>query len=335
MERSYKQLSLKERIEIYRLHADGKSLRFIAGEISRSVATISRELQRNGKPCKNWPEGIYDPERAVKLTARRRARGKPYKLEQQPELLLQVMSALETGKSPEQIAGRLALENGKPLISHESIYRYIYWRASSFKEKHYTLLPRRKSQRSCRGKKGRSSKKIIDRRVSVHERPTTVALRETIGDWEADLMQFSKYGQLLVVHERKSRFTSFIFQDTKRADSIANTLGAFFNEVPSEKRQSVTFDNGSEFSRHYRLTDVHGMKTWFCDTHSPWQKGGIENSIGRMRRFLPRKTDPATLTPDRLAKLISLVNNTPRKCLGYLTPNEVFLNKKPSVALQT
>ena len=100
MGRSYDQLSLKERIEIYRLHADGKSLRFIASAMSRSASTVSRELQRNGKSCKNWPEGIYDPERAAKLAARRRGRGKPYKLEQRPELLQQVMALLETGKSP-------------------------------------------------------------------------------------------------------------------------------------------------------------------------------------------------------------------------------------------
>src|ERR1019366_10352158 len=109
MGKSYGQLSLKERIEIYRLHADGKSLRFIARAMNRSASTVSRELRRNGKACKNWPEGIYDPERAAKLTARRRKRGKPYKLEQQPELLHRVMTLLETGKSPEQIAGRLEL----------------------------------------------------------------------------------------------------------------------------------------------------------------------------------------------------------------------------------
>ena len=169
----------------------------------------------------------------------------------------------------------------------------------------------------------------------MHERPSAVNRREQIGHWEADLMQFSKYGQLLVVHERQSRLTAFLPQDTKAAESVAENLELFFRQMPQEKRQSVTFDNGSEFSRHYRLTDSCGMHTWFCDTHSPWQKGGVENSIGRMRRFLPRKTDPETLTAEKLAKLTALVNNTPRKCLGYLTPNEAFLNKKPSVALQT
>ena len=328
MERTYGQLSLNERIEIYRLHADGKSRRFIAKAVSRNVSTISRELQRNSKTCRNWPGG-YDPARAHWMTDRRRARGRPYKLERQPELRKLVFDQLAMERSPEQIAGRLALEQGRPVISYESIYRYIYWRATSFKEKHYNLLPRQKSRRGRYGRKGGSSKNFIARRVSVHARPSAVNGREQLGHWEADLMQFSKYGQTLVVHERKSRFTTILLQATKAAESVADNLDLFFKRMPRRKRKSVTFDNGSEFSRHYRLTDVHGMKTWFCDTHSPWQKGGVENSIGRLRRFLPRKTDPDTLTPEGLAKLTALINNTPRKCLGYLTPNEVFLNKKP------
>jgi IS30 family transposase len=271
------------------------------------------------------------------MTGRRRARGRPYKLEHQPELRKLVFDQLAMERSPEQIAGRLALEQGRPVISHESIYRYIYWRAASFKETLYNMLPRRKSRRGWRGRKGRwrSSKNSIARRVSVHERPPAVNARKSLGHWEADLMQFSKYGQTLVVHERKSRFTVVLPQDTKAAESVADNLDLFFKQVPRRKRKSVTFDNGSEFSRHYRLTDIHSMKTWFCDTHSPWQKGGVENSIGRLRRFLPRKTNPDTLTSEGLAKLTALINNTPRKCLGFLTPNEAFLNKKPRVALQT
>ena len=334
MEKGYGQLDLKERIEIYRLHADGKSPMFIANVIGRNVSTIGRELKRNGKSCHNWRRG-YDPLRATALAKRRRARGRPYKLERQPELRKLVLDQLVMERSPEQIAGRLALEQGRPVISHESIYRYIYWRAASFKEDIYNLLPRRKSCRGRRSRKKRSSKNFIFKRVSVHERPASVNERRHHGHWEADLMQFSKYGQLLVVHERKSRFTSILLQDVKTAESVAKNLVSLFNDVPQEKRKSVTFDNGSEFSHHYKLADHHGMSTWFRDTHSPWQKGGVENSIGRLRRFLPRKTEPSSLTAERLAKVTDIINNTPRKCLAYFTPNEVFLNKKPRVALQT
>jgi len=180
-----------------------------------------------------------------------------------------------------------------------------------------------KKQDGWCGRKGGSSKNFIEARVSVHQRPEAVNNRSRTGHWETDLMQFSEYGQVLVVHERRSRFTVLLPQATRKADEVARNLKKFFKTVPRRKRKSVTFDNGTEFSQHFRLRAL-GMRSWFCDTHSPWQKGGVENSIGRARRFLPRKTNPQTLTPEALAKLTARINNTPRKCLGFKTPNEVF-----------
>ncbi len=336
MGRTYKQLSLSERIEIYRLHADGKSLGIIARQIGRGRGTISRELKRNSLPSKQWGGG-YEPQRAEALTARRRARGCAHKLERQPELRKLVLDQLAMGRSPEQIAGRLTLEHHKATVSHESIYRYIYWRTASFKEKLHQLLPRGKYRRGYRGRKGGSSKNYISRRVSVHERPESVHNRNRFGHWEADLMLFSKYGQAaLVVHERKSRYTIVMKQPTKQAQPVADNIGIILKSLPAEKRKSVTFDNGSEFSRHYDLTDKYGVKTWFCDTHSPWQKGGVENSIGRLRRRLPRKTDISALRREDFMNITKAYNDTPRKCLGFLTPSEVFFKKKTSgVALRT
>ena len=103
--------------------------------------------------------------------------------------------------------------------------------------------------------------------------------------------------------------------------------------MPARVCQSMTFDNGTEFSKHYLLSRRFGIQTWFCDTHSPWQKGGIENAIGRLRRQLPRNTDLDTLPAHRLALCLERYNDTPRKCLGFKTPNEVFLEH--TVALQT
>jgi IS30 family transposase len=139
--RSYEQLGLTERIETYRLHADGKSLRFIAGVLERSVSTISRELKRNSKASKKWAGG-YDPQRAQELMRRRHARSRAHKLERQPELRREVLQCLAEGWSPEQIAGRLAPRSASQQISYESIYRYIYWRSWSFKETLYRCLPR-------------------------------------------------------------------------------------------------------------------------------------------------------------------------------------------------
>lgn len=331
--RSYEQLDLRERIEIYRLRADGKSLRFIAGVLERNVATISRELRRNGKASKKWSGG-YDPQRAQDLMVRRHARGRAHKLELQPELRKEVLQRLAEGWSPEQIAGRMARGPARQRISYESIYRYIYWRSWSFNQTLHRWLPRRKGRRGRRRKNGRWSIESILDRVSIHERPSVVEERARSGDWEADLMSFSKPGQfLLVAQERRSRRALLVRQEARTAQSVADNLSAMVEAMPPCACQSMTFDNGSEFSKHYLLSRRFGIETWFCDTHSPWQKGGIENAIGRLRRQLPRKTDLNALSAHRLAGFLERYNNTPRKCLAFKTPNEVFLEHP--VALQT
>jgi len=333
MGKRYDQLGLQERIEIYRLHADGKSRRAIARALGRSVATISRELQRNSKTSRIWPGG-YDPQRAQQLTQRRHARGRAHKLERLPDLRQQVLDRLARGWSPEQIAGRLAQEQPHSPISYESIYRYIYWRSGSFHGTLHRLLPRHKCRRRRRRDNLRWSKTAIFQRASIQQRPSLVARRIHPGHGEADLMGFSKQGQyLLVAQERKSRWTLLRRQNAKSAQSVADNLSSLLHSLPPSSCRSMTFDNGSEFSKHYLLTRQHGIQTWFCDTHSPWQKGGIENAIGRLRRMLPRKTDLDMLPKRTLSHFINRYNNTPRKCLGFKTPNEVFF--KDSVALQT
>jgi transposase, IS30 family len=331
--RTYEQLDLAERIEIYRLHADGKSVRFIAGALDRSVSTISRELRRNSKTSKQWAGG-YDPQRAQELTLRRHARGRAYKLEREPELRREVLKRLAEGWSPEQIAGRMAHDQASERISHESIYRYIYWRSWSFKETLHRLLLRKKYRRGIRSKKGQPASNAIGDRVSIHDRPAVVAERARTGDWEADLMSFSKPGQfLLVVQERRSRRALLARQEVKTAQAVAGQLSILLEQVPSQAFRSMTFDNGQEFRQHYLLGRRFGIETWFCDPHSPWQKGGIENAIGRLRRRLPRKTDLDTLPEVDLVRTLDRYNHTPRKCLGFKTPMEVFLEN--TVALQT
>ena len=139
-------------------------------------------------------------------------------------------------------------------------------------------------------------------------------------------MLFRTYGQaVLTLHERHSRLIIALRPPGKASDPIAEAMTTVLAALPPEWRQTVTFDNGTEFARHHQLHAL-GIQTFFCDTHSPWQKGGVENAIGRMRRTLPRKTDLADISDDRFTQLVQAYNNTPRKCLEYRTPVEIFLN---------
>ena len=137
-------------------------------------------------------------------------------------------------------------------------------------------------------------------------------------------MLFRTYGQaVLTLHERHSRLIVAARPQGKASALVADAMCELLSGLPPAWRQTVTFDNGTEFARHYQLHQL-GIDTFFCDTHSPWQKGGVENAIGRLRRMLPRKTDLAVLSDERFTELVQSYNNTPRKCLGYLTPAEIF-----------
>ena len=318
MERGYDQLSLGDRCEIARLQANGASIRQIAAALDRAPSTISREIRRN-----SGHRVGYRPDYAQDQTKARRWVGS--RLEREPDLRRAVLERLARGWSPEQVAGRLAREAGRKIISHESIYRFIYAqmaRTKDYKWRHY--LPRGKSRRGRRGRRGGSSVSFIEGRIPLSERPPAAADRKTPGHWEADLMLFSKYGQaVLTVHERHSRLLVAVRPPNKAAEPIARQLMALFAGLPRNLRLTVTFDNGTEFARHQALQNL-GISTFFCDRYAPWQKGGIENAIGRMRRFIPRKTDLATLPEPQFQGLVAAYNSTPRKCLDYRTPAETF-----------
>jgi transposase, IS30 family len=334
MGQHYDQLDLDERVEIYRLHAGGKSQNEIAAAIHRSPSTISREIRRNSKPSKAW-EGGYQPVRAQQLTERRRRWDGRFKLARQPELRDCVGKSLAMGHSPEQIAGRLALEHGRVIISHESIYRFVY-HCSAQKDYWHRLLPRQKLRRGRRRRPGGSSASFIKQRRSIAERPVEAETRNAPGHWEADFMLFSRYGQgLLVLHERQTRFSIVQRPIDRKAALTARNIVRQLGRLPQAMRKTISFDNGTEFAEHHRLHKSLGVQTFFCDPHSPWQKGGVENSIGRLRRSMPRKTDLNRLTPANLKRHVQWLNETPRKCLRFLTPAEAFSNLISTVALQT
>lgn len=320
MGQSYQHLGLDERCEIAQRRAAGQSIRQIATALDRSPSSIARELKRNAGTTVG-----YKPSYANDQAKARRWRGS--KLLRHPELQALVLERLRRGWSPQQIAGRLAREYGRVIISHESIYRFIAAQIARTKDYAWRLyLPRGKSKRGLRGRKGGSSADHIKNRIPIALRPPGAADRSQPGHWEADLMLFRTYGQaILALHERSSRALAILRQPNKRAAPVASAIENLLAALPSRLRQTITFDNGTEFAEHDRLRRRLGLQTFFCDPHAPWQKGGIENAIGRLRRGLPRKTDLATLSPAQIRDLARLYNHTPRKCLDFQTPAEVFL----------
>jgi IS30 family transposase len=234
-------------------------------------------------------------------------------------------SSSADGWSPEQICGRLALDAGRRVISHETIYRFIHAQLKRTSDGRWRLYLRRGRLKRGWIDKGGGAPRFAERR-SVHDRPAEAADRTTQGHWEADAMLFSKTGQaILVAHERRSRITLVTRAPDLKAEPTAKALAAMLKTMPPDMRRTITFDNGTEFARHYRLTRQLGIQTYFCDTKSPWQKGGVENAIGRLRRSLPRKTNLDTLSNKAIDKLVAQYNNTPRKCLGFQTPAKAFL----------
>jgi IS30 family transposase len=320
MGQAYEQLSLEERCGIAELRRTGRSVRQIAAALDRAPSSISRELRRNAG---SQPAG-YQPGYAQAQTKARRWSGS--RLDRNAALRERVLTDLAQGCSPAQVVGRLKLEEGKSVIGCETIYRFIYAqirRTNDYSWRRY--LPRAKSQRGWRRGKGGSPASFIKDRISIDKRPKVALDRRQPGHWEADFMLFSRYGHnVLVLHERTSRFTALVKTDNRQAEPTAQLLAQLLKPLPKRLRRTLTFDNGTEFAEHHRLNQEPGLATFFCDPHAPRQKGGVENAIGRLRRFLPRKTDLDTLDPAEIASSARAYNHIPRKCLDFQTPAEVF-----------
>ena len=316
--RKFRQLSIEERCEIARRCKAGESVRKIAAALDRQPSSIAREIARNGG------SSGYAPSYASQKARARRWKGS--KLLRRPELQARVLQLLASGFSPEAVAGHLKRQEGRTVISHETIYRFIQSqidRNKNYAWRHY--LPRAKSKRGLRGRRGGSPALHIERRVPIAQRPAQFADRSVPGHWEGDTIQFSKSGQVvLALLERSTRLIWMHRLPSKSADVVAQSIASLLAPLPPEMRRSITFDNGTEFALHHRLNDELGISTYFCDPYSPWQKGGVENAIGRLRRYLPRRTDLASLPASQIAKVAANYNYVSRKCLGYESPAEAF-----------
>ena len=266
----YDQLDIDERYELYRLHEAGTTVREIGRLMGRSSSTISRELRRNA-----LPRGEYKPGSADRIALSRCRRLS--RIERLNPLRSYVGDSLAMGWSPEQIAGRLRLEGSEHTAGVETIYRFIY-RPAVRREKLHRFLPRAKATRGRRYFKRRRAP-ILGRR-SIHQRPKTVALRHEFGHWESDLMQFrTQRGNLLTLCERKTRFTLTAPLKTKLAAETGTEIIKVLGALPQGARKTVTFDNGGEFAQHQRLEAALGVVVYFCDPHSPWQRGDRKSVV--------------------------------------------------------
>jgi IS30 family transposase len=335
MGRTYSQLSLEERIELYHLLESGHNRSEIARRLGRHRSTIGREIDRNGQ-TRAKRKGVYAPVEADRRAHGRRRRDRRYKLARQPALRAYVKDRLAMGWSPAQIAGRLARQQGGPVISHESIYRYVYHRSGdNHKDYWHRLLPHRKHRRGKIVRGQPTPLAHLKNRVSVHDRPLAATARSAPGHWEADMMLFARYGQnVLVGCERMTRRIFLERLEDRTARRVAQAIKARLLRLPEAARQSVTFDNGTEFAGHEQL-NACGLATYFCDIRAPWQKGAVENAIGRLRRWLPRKANLKDISTADLKDIERRANHTPRRCLGYKTPQEAYNEIIKNVALQT
>jgi IS30 family transposase len=310
---NYTQIKEFERVAIYEGLKVGLSQGKIAKLLGRDKSSISRELNRNSDQF-----GYLYPRDAQKCAEDRKAKHGT-KINRRPALKAYVIEKLKLGWSPAVIAGRWKIEKSKlPGTCAEAIYQFIY-DPKNKKLALWEFLPRQRKKRGIKRKSQQANVAGIQHRVSVHDRPEEINMRDTVGHYEADLM-FNKGSQaanVLTIVERKSRMVFLVKHESKHSKPIIESL----EKKIKSTAKSCTFDNGKEFALHHLLN----ILTFFCDPGSPWQKGSVENMNGLLRRYLPFELDPHSITQDYLDHVALTINNIPRKILGFLTPYEVFM----------
>lgn len=327
--RDYRQITYEERVKLTQLMRSELSITQIALMMGRNRSTIYRELKRN-----EAPPGEYWPDTAHQMTLKRRHRGSI--LDRDLGLQAFVLDKLQCHYwTPEQIAGFLSHRQSKlRALSHETIYTWLY-QPTQKKQKLWKFLPRHKAKRGLRKSKGAGVSRIPER-ISIHERPHIGKQRKAFGHWEGDLMSFKKNSQyILVLRERKSMLTLSAPLPSKSSQDTALAMLALLTKIPSKARKTITFDNGGEFAKHMMIVNALKIQSYFCDPYASWQKGGIENTNGRLRRDLPRSTNVKQMSCEDFDENIDNYNSTPRKSLHWRSPLEEFNTNLSRVALQT
>lgn len=318
---NYHHLSLEEREKLFAGKESGKSLRTIARELKRSAGTLSRELKRNAKYGRP-----YIPCRADRLAFKRGFNQRWKAPLKSPLVFLYVRKHLrEDGWSPETIAGRLPLDYPGFSITDETIYRYIYSR----RQRKFKLWKHLTVKRVRRMKKGGRRIKCpgkIPEAISIDKRPKYILKRRQAGHWETDNMEGVRSDQsaVSVTVERSSRIIKLTKLSDRKAATKTDAIITRLNEEPVILRRTMTADNGKENSGHKIITHKTGVQIFFCHAYHSWEKGSVENTVGRVRRFIPKDISVDKISQEDLFFIEEKLNSTPRKCLGYLTPNEVW-----------
>ena len=315
-------LTLLEREEISRGIARGDSDRQIARALGRSHTTIGREIGRCGGR-RRYRAHFADHE--AWLRARR---PKPTKLERCPELARLVAERLGQDHSPQQIAGWLRREhpdNDGMRVSHETIYRSLYVQSRGALKRELTRhLRTGRAKRLPRGasRRGQGRGKIRDMAM-ISERPPEVADRAVPGHWEGDLLMGTRTSAIATLVERQTRYCQLIaLPEGFRAEAVRTALAESITTLPEQLRRSLTWDQGLEMAEHRRFSVDSGVAVYFCDPHSPWQRGSNENTNGLLRQYFPKGKSLADVSQRDLEAVAGKLNGRPRQTLAWMTPAE-------------
>jgi IS30 family transposase len=321
---SYHELNLEERISIRVGLVKNLSLREIARQLNRSPSTVSREVRRNSDA-----DGHYTAFGALQKAQTRRLACRPKrKLVFGNELFFLVKEMLRDRYSPEQIAGNLRRMFPKikdSYVCHETIYNAIYaLPVGELRKELIHCLRHGKTTRRPRAG-GVDRRNQIPDMVSIHVRPPEIEDRLVPGHWEGDLIKgkdnSSAVGTLV---ERTSGYLMLIKMSDATATSAVEGFSAALNRVPLAARKSMTYDQGREMTHHAEITQKTGVAIYFCDPHSPWQRGSNENINGLIRQYLPKGTDLSVHSQEELNEIAFSLNRRPRKRFGFKCPIEVL-----------
>jgi IS30 family transposase len=324
-ERSELRLSLVEREEISRGLAAGWSIRAIAEELGRSPSTVCREVNANGGRKK------YRALVADRAAARRALRPKRAKLAECRRLRGAVERKLEAKWSPQQISAWLALEypdRPEMQVSHETIYQslFVQSRGALRKELHSCLRTGRAMRRAkAYVNANHIGQGQLKNMVMISERPAEVKDRAVPGHWEGDLIFGKKMTSIGTLVERHSRYVILLkLPNGHGAEAVRKAMTKRVLTLPAQLRRSITWDQGKEMAEHVQFTVDTGVKVYFCDPKSPWQRGSNENTNGLLRQYLPKSSDLSQCTQRELDAIARSLNTRPRQTLGWMTPSQAF-----------